>query len=466
VSPRSRRTTGRHRFVLVAAIVVVLTLGVAAVAYQQGLLDSGLSPDTQAAAPAPPGFTLAPQPGPRPVARPAPVTDRTSGPTSAQVRRALGSAVRDPQLADVSVVVAPLDGASDAPLVRDGRGLVMPASTLKLLTTTAALEVLGPGHTFATRAVGGRRLTLVGGGDPFLTSRQSKGYASLQALARLTSRRLHSRGIGRVHLTYDASLFTGPTVSPSWPKGYLPYVVSPITALWADEGRNPDGPGFVADPPATAAATFASYLGKDGVRVLGTPQAGTAPSAAPELARVTSPPLGDIVEQVLQNSDNEGAEVLGHQVGLAVTGQASYAGGVRGVRTTLTRLGIDLQGARFYDGSGLSRLDRIDPRTLVEVLRLDARVDHPELRSVISGLPVAAFVGSLSQRFRGTEGRGWVRAKTGTLTGTSALAGLATTREGHTLVFALVSNNVPVLDTLDARVALDDLATRLATCRC
>jgi D-alanyl-D-alanine carboxypeptidase/D-alanyl-D-alanine-endopeptidase (penicillin-binding protein 4) len=85
---------------------------------------------------------------------------------------------------------------------------------------------------------------------------------------------------------------------------------------------------------------------------------------------------------------------------------------------------------------------------------------------VLSGLPVAAFVGSLADRFEDSRGRGWVRAKTGTLRGTSALAGLATTRQGHTLVFAVVSNHIRLLDTLDARAALDDLASRLAACDC
>ncbi len=452
-------------------MVVALAAGAAA-AYRYDLLDRWLGADAPPATAPPAGFTLAPQPTPRPVARPAPATDRATGPTAAEVRRALGDAVDDPKLADLSVVVAGLDGPPAArPLVVDGRRRVMPASTLKLLTTTAALEALGPDRTFATRVLGGRQLTLVGGGDPFLAGKQPttgprRGDASLQTLARRTARHLQQRGIARVRLTYDTSLFTGPEVSPTWPKTYFPDVVSPITALWADEGLNPEGPGRVADPAASAAATFAAYLGKDGVRVVGTPSKRTAPAGAPEVAQVTSRPVADIVEQVLQYSDNEGAEVLAHQVGLAVTGRGSFEGGVRGVRRTLQRLGIDLQGARFYDGSGLSRDDRIDPRTLVDVLRLDAGPDHPELRPVVTGLPVAAFDGALAGRFERSDGRGWVRAKTGTLTGTSALAGLVTTRRGHTLVFALVSNRVPVLDTLDARDALDGLASRLAACPC
>jgi D-alanyl-D-alanine carboxypeptidase/D-alanyl-D-alanine-endopeptidase (penicillin-binding protein 4) len=172
------------------------------------------------------------------------------------------------------------------------------------------------------------------------------------------------------------------------------------------------------------------------------------------------------VEQILQVSDNEGAEVLAHQVGLAVVGRGSFAAGVTGVTRTLNGLGIDLTGATIYDGSGLSRDDRVDAESLVQVLQLDSSPEHPELRSVITGLPVAAYDGSLGDRFDGSPGRGLVRAKTGTLEGTSALAGLTTDARGRVLVFAFISNHVSYADTLDTRAALDQLASALATCRC
>ncbi len=410
---------------------------------------------------------LPPVPSPSPVARPAP----SGRPAADAVRRALAAGLRDPHLADLRAVVAPLAGR---PVLDVGHGRSMPASTLKLLTTTAALEVLGPDHTFATRVVsdGRRAVTLVGGGDPFLAGAQpGKGPAahdaSLQTLARMTAQRLLARGTHAVRVGYDASLFTGPTVDPHWPAAYIPdAVVSPVTALWADEGVAADGRGRVARPAANAAGDFAAYLGKAGVRVLGPVGERDASGAAHELARVTSVPLADIVERVLQNSDNDGAEVLAHQVGLTVTGDGSFAGGVGAVRRTLTGLGIGLRAATFYDGSGLSRDDRLDAATLVQVLQLASSPDHPELRSVVTGLPVAGFDGSLEERFGHATGRGWVRAKTGTLSGTSALAGLVTDARGRVLVFAFVSNHVPVAGTLDARAALDRLASALADCRC
>jgi D-alanyl-D-alanine carboxypeptidase/D-alanyl-D-alanine-endopeptidase (penicillin-binding protein 4) len=422
-----------------------------------------------AATPRPPKTPVLTLPSPsplRPVARPAPATR----PAAAAVRRALAQALADPDLANLRAVVAPLKGAA---LLDHGQGSSMPASTMKLLTATAALHVLGPGHTFATRVLarGRRSITLVGGGDPFLADRSSKAGspadASLQALARQTADRLKARGVTRVGLSYDASLFTGPAVNPRWPASYLTdQVVSPITALWADEGVAADRSRRVADPAATAAADFAAYLTTDGIKVDGAPRDQRARPGARELARVTSVPLSDIVERVLETSDNEGAEVLVRQVGLAVGGEGSFAGGVRGVEQTLRGLGITTHGARLYDGSGLSRHDRLDAATLVQVLQLAATADHPELRPVLTGLPVASFSGSLEGRFEHSTGRGWVRAKTGTLSGTSALAGLATDARGRVLVFAFVSNHVPVVRTLDARAALDRLAAALAACRC
>jgi D-alanyl-D-alanine carboxypeptidase/D-alanyl-D-alanine-endopeptidase (penicillin-binding protein 4) len=451
----------------VAGVLVLALAGGAAAAYQNGRLDDwfGEEPVSPLVAPVP-GFT-APAPSPSAVARVAP----SSRPTAACVRRALAPTLRDPHLADLRAVVAPLTGR---PVLDVGKGPSTPASTLKLLTATAALHVLGPDRTFATHVVadGRRGVLLVGGGDPFLENQQptegsARHHASLQTLAALTARQLRARGVAKVRLSYDASLFTGPRVNPHWPRFYVPDgIVSPITALWADEGLDPDGYGRVPDPAATAAGLFATYLRKRGFEVAPRIKEEGARPHAEELARVTSPPVADIVERVLQVSDNEGAEVLAHQVGLEADGDASFDGGVRGVTTTLRSLGIDLSQATIQDGSGLSRHDKLGAETLVEVLQLAASPEHPDLRSVVTGLPVAAFDGSLSYRFGDSRGRGLVRAKTGTLTGTSALAGITTDARNRTLVFAFVSNHVKYAETLDTRAALERLTSALATSRC
>jgi D-alanyl-D-alanine carboxypeptidase/D-alanyl-D-alanine-endopeptidase (penicillin-binding protein 4) len=448
---------------------VLALAGGAAAAYETGRLDDWFGddePPPPLVAPVP-GFTAPAAPTPRPVARTAP----SPRPSRACVERALTPEVADPHLADLRAVVAPLTGP---PVLDLGTGTSTPASTLKLLSATAALDAVGPDRTFATRVLSAGRhgIVLVGGGDPFLQNAQptqgtARHDASLQTLAALTARRLHARGQEETRLSYDTSLFTGPRVNPHWPKTYLPDVVSPITALWADEGLDPDGYGRVPDPADTAADLFATYLRKRGIEVDPSITEQKARSHAHELARVTSPPVADIVERVLQYSDNEGAEVLAHQVGLEVDDDASYDGGVRGVRSTLRDLGVDLDDATIQDGSGLSRHDRLEAETLVEVLQLAASADHPDLRSVITGLPVAAYDGSLAYRYgEKSGGRGLVRAKTGTLRGTSALAGVTTDARHHTLVFAFVSNHIKYAETLDTRAALERLTTALATSRC
>jgi D-alanyl-D-alanine carboxypeptidase/D-alanyl-D-alanine-endopeptidase (penicillin-binding protein 4) len=134
----------------------------------------------------------------------------------------------------------------------------------------------------------------------------------------------------------------------------------------------------------------------------------------------------------------------------------------------LRDLGVPLTGATVYDGSGLSRANRLDPATLLALLRLAADPEHPELRAVLTGLPVAGFTGSLAYRFEdgARAGTGTVRAKTGTLTGVSGLAGVVTDRDGTPLVFVVVADKVAVADTLDARAALDRIAADLAGCAC
>ena len=428
-------------------------------------------PDTAPAAVEPPeGLELPALTRPAPVADPLPEAGTLS---PEKVRRAVDRFLRDRDLGkSVHAVVAGMDGP---PALSFGADPGMPASTTKLLTATAALDTLGPDHTFETTVVGGGadRIVLVGGGDPFLARRpESSGWphgADIVSLARRTAAALDQRGRGKVRVGYDDSLFTGPAENPEWPRSYVPDgVVSPITALWVDEGVDASGFGRVADPSADAAAEFARALERSGIRVVGKPAPGRAGRGAPVLARATSAPLAQIVEQVLSVSDNEGAEVLARHVGLAVSGEGSSAAGADAVLSTLRRLGVRTDGATVYDGSGLSRKDRIDPDTLVDVLRVASSQNHPDLRPVVTGLPVAGFTGSLALRFDDAPvpGRGHVRAKTGTLTGVSALAGVATDLDGVPLVFALIADRVKLRDTLDARDALDDLAAALGSCHC
>ena len=375
------------------------------------------------------------------------------------------------------VVAAVGDLSGTGPDWTAGDGTYLPASTTKLLTAAAALQALGPEARFTTRVTTGRtprEVVLVGGGDPHLRSRPSDPAdetwperADVTTLARETAAAL---GAGRVRVRYDDSLFTGPTASPHWRADYIPDdIVSPITALMVDSGREtPDDVRRAADPSLHAAVAFSKALAEAGMTVVGTPRPGAVPGGAGELAAVESAPLAAIAEQVLEVSDNEGSEILAHHVGLAVSGDGSFAGGAAGVLTTLGGLGLPVEGSLLHDGSGLSRDNRLTTDLVLGVLRAAAGPGGERLRSVVTGLPVAGFTGSLTYRF--DEGapvaRGVVRAKTGTLGGVHSLAGLATGRDGTTMVFVLAADRIAEADEEDAQERIDRLAAALATCRC
>jgi D-alanyl-D-alanine carboxypeptidase/D-alanyl-D-alanine-endopeptidase (penicillin-binding protein 4) len=131
-------------------------------------------------------------------------------------------------------------------------------------------------------------------------------------------------------------------------------------------------------------------------------------------------------------------------------------------------VGVDTARALIYDGSGLSRDNRLAPETLLSVLETAASPDYPELRPLLTGLPVAGFTGSLTYRFDtgAPQGLGIVRAKTGTLSGVHGLAGTLTTRDGVVLAFVAMADRVRLRNTLDARAVLDRIAAALAACRC
>lgn len=460
-------------------VLAILGCAVAAFHFEWGARHLGWygdDPTQDPAAVAPPsGLELPAWQEPAPVADPVTAPGRVD-PSAVGV--ALADGLRDKTLGK-HVVAAVGDLAGDGPVWTHDDDQFLPASVTKLLTSAAALAALGPDTRFATRVVTGstpREVVLVGGGDPYLSSKPltpeeaASTYperADIVTLARAAADALSARK--KIRVVYDDSLFSGPTNNPKWRADYVPDdIVSPITALWVDRGASPSGYGRSDDPTLDAAKAFVEGLRQAGVKVVGEPTRAVATPGATELASVESAPVSQLVERLLDVSDNETAEVLAHHVGLAVSGDGSFVGGAAGVLSTLQSLGIETSNDVVHDGSGLSRFNRLSPATMVQVLQVAARADHPELRTLITGLPVAGFTGSLAGRFASADAvaLGDVRAKTGTLSGVSSLAGLVTGRDGTQMVFVLAVDKTGEAREVDVEAALDDLAADLAACRC
>jgi serine-type D-Ala-D-Ala carboxypeptidase/endopeptidase (penicillin-binding protein 4) len=411
-------------------------------------------------------------------------------PTTGGLRNALAgplsAAVLGPQVS--ALVADPVTGR--VLLSEHGARPMTPASTTKLATSLAALAVLGDGARFTTRVVRGAApgsIILVGGGDPTLAVNPfpAGGYprpATLASLAGATAKALRAQGRRAVVLGYDTSLYTGPALAPGWPADYVSGGdVTPIVSLEVDQGRltaagrpeDSDDPYNLrprsSDPALMAADSFAGLLTADGITVGASPQPRTAAQHAAEIASVTSPPLSEIVAQMLQESNNVIAENLARQVALATGAPASFSGAAQAVTRELRRLGVGT-GIHLVDGSGLSPQDAIAPVTLVKILEL--AVARPRLRALLAGLPVAGFSGTLSAGesvFSGIGGAalGSVRAKTGNLGTVASLAGLAYDRSGGVLVFAVMADQIPSAGLLQqAANAIDAAASALAGCGC
>ena len=438
-----------------------------------------------------PGPVLSPMPDPAAdaaAAQDGPVThDATATGVTAALSGLLGSARLG---SHVGAVVTDLS-SGQALLSRQGTSGFAPASTAKLAVATAALHVLGPATRFTTRVVTGpapSSVILVGGGDPTLAAgrppaSQYPQPATLASLAVKTARALRARGIRAVRLGYDTSLYTGPALAAGWASDDVSGGdVTPIESLEVDQGRlttsgapqDADVPGNhrprTFTPAADAAQAFAAFLAGQGITVRGPAAPQVAPRGSAMIAAVSSPPLAQIVTQMLTESNNVIAENLARQVAIATGRPASFSGGAAAETAVLRGLGVR-GGIGLADGSGLSPQDQITPDVLVQLIRLDAAPGQPALRPVITGLPVAGFSGTLGPGGSvfpdlGQAGRGVVRAKTGNLLTVVSLAGIAQARDGQLLAFAFMADQLPAGGLNAGAAGLTGLATDLAACGC
>ncbi|MEV7402762.1 D-alanyl-D-alanine carboxypeptidase/D-alanyl-D-alanine-endopeptidase [Streptomyces sp. NPDC091267] len=380
---------------------------------------------------------------------------------AAELRSVLGPLLKNPALGTRRSAVV-IDTATGKRLYGQGADTPMtPASTVKIATTVAALTALGPGHRIPTtvRATAdSRTVTLVGGGDPTLDR------AALRALAADTAHALKDSGVDSVRLRYDASAYSGPALHPIGPNENI----APVSALMVDEGRLDDSASGPAprsgDPAGDAARDFGELLDEAGISTGSGPEPGRAAAKSRPVARHLSVPLSALVERALTNSDNDIAEALARQTAIARGGPADFTGGRQAVTAQLKKLKLPLKGVKVADGSGLDRQDKVTAALLAGLLARAADPDHPELRSVLTGLPVAGFSGTLSGRYTTKSGgTGLIRAKTGTLTGVNTLSGTVVDPHGRLLAFAFLASGTTA--PAEAQSALDALATALAAGR-
>jgi D-alanyl-D-alanine carboxypeptidase/D-alanyl-D-alanine-endopeptidase (penicillin-binding protein 4) len=432
----------------------------------------------------------------------------------------LDAILADPGLkgADVGITVRDAN-TGEVVYTRSGSKRSQVASNLKVLTTTAALDLLGPDFRWKTElqsagtrsgAVLAGDLVLRGTGDPTMSA------ARYQALADT----LKNSGVTQVtgSLVLDGTAFDAQPYGSGWAWDDEPYSYSAETSALT---LSPDAkfsagtvvvrvkPGAatgapvqvsvepandvvqiqntattngdagitverehgtnvikvsgstwaettalstVKDPTALVGSVFRKALERNGIQVLGSVKRAKAPQGAAVLASDQSVPLGQLINPLMKNSNNMLAEVLVKSAG------GSFTNGVNQLSRKWAGLGLDPNWVEVFDGSGMSRLNQMSPDDLTSIL-VKAKT-KPWFGTWQATLPVAGRDGTLASRMKGTKAEGNVQAKTGSLSGVSALSGYVTTQNGRQLVFSIVQNNVVLW--FSPKTIEDKVAVRLA----
>ncbi|GAA1459753.1 D-alanyl-D-alanine carboxypeptidase/D-alanyl-D-alanine-endopeptidase [Nocardiopsis exhalans] len=218
--------------------------------------------------------------------------------------------------------------------------------------------------------------------------------------------------------------------------GSLPADAGPLVALRT-----------VDDPAGLAGHLFARALEDNGVAVKGEVSRGEVPGEwhRPRVvAEHSSMTLGEVLVPLMKFSNNGHAEMLVKSIGREVAGDGSWEAGLAAQEEALQRVGVGTSDLVLNDGSGLSRGNWVTANTVVDLL--DSVQDASWYEVWHHSLPVAGerdpwVGGTLAARMGGTAAEGVAQAKTGTMTGVSALSGYVQGPDGAELYFSVVNND-------------------------
>ncbi|HZM35946.1 MAG TPA: D-alanyl-D-alanine carboxypeptidase/D-alanyl-D-alanine-endopeptidase [Burkholderiales bacterium] len=425
---------------------------------------------------------------------------------------------------DVAIIVQPAGGKRPTLAVNAGRAM-NPASVMKLVTTYAALELLGPAHRWRTELwLDGGDLILRGTGDPKLN------YESFWMMLR----GLRARGVREIRgdVLLDRSYFAPTAGEPIDDEQYRPYNVAPDALLvnfkslrfvFAPDGERvrifvePDLPGlelinglrlgsgpcpegrafrhlieaaFVSSPAPRAAfsGTYPLECGERDLNVAlyspedyvagmirhlwsemggtwnGRVRDGTVPATAQLVHVHESPPLAEIVRDTNKFSNNVMARQLYLTLGAALSGPpGTPEGAQRAVRQWLVLKNILAPELVIENGSGLSRVERASAATIAALLQ--EAWHSPVMPEFIASLPVVAVDGTMRKRLHYERIAGSAHLKTGLLSDVRSMAGYVLDRSGRRHAVVMVVNHARAPQADAAFDALLKLVYEDATAR-
>lgn len=338
----------------------------------------------------------------------------------------LDTLVSSPMLQYTQLGLMVYDITADSTLYTfNPRQTMRPASTMKLLTSITALDQLGDKYEFRTSlyytgsvvdSVLTGDLYCVGGMDPLFDGIDMTAFAaSVRALG------IHT--------------FRGKIIAVTDFKDQDPFGEG-----WCWDDDNPTLTPLLINKKDEFISRFTQELDRDSIFVDGPATSGALPKNALLLC-TRSHSIVDVLEPMMKNSDNLYAESMFYQIAASQGARPAKASHARQlIKKTLQRAGVTGQ-YKIADGSGLSLYNYVTPELLTRLLIYGYRKSGI-IRSLYVSLPIAGEDGTLKKRMKGTPAQLNVRAKTGTLTGISSLAGYALSSNNHMLAFCIINQGV------------------------
>lgn len=344
------------------------------------------------------------------------------------LRGRLDSLLCDPMFETSQVGLMVYDLTADSALFTyNHRQLMRPASCMKLVTAITALDQLGANYDYQTRIyMTGNvnystlegNIYCVGGFDPTLT------IDDVAVLANCVSR----LGIDSIHglIVADRTMKEALDYGEGW--------------CWDDE--NPMLNALSIGRKYNFLETFAEEVARAGInleRVQLTE--GRVPQNA-QLIATFRHNISQILDRMMKKSDNFYAESMFYQTAASARKGLARASDARDItKRLIARLGLGDNPYKIADGSGLSLYNYVSTELLCTLLRHAWR--SPSIQdALLPSLPIAGVDGTLKDRMKKTSAQGNVRAKTGTVTGISSLAGYCTAANGHQLCFAIINQGI------------------------
>lgn len=311
------------------------------------------------------------------------------------------------------------------------RQALRPASTMKAITAITALDRLGGSHQFRTQLyyIGEVQdstlygdLYCVGGFDPAFNSDDMRAFVeSVQQMGIDTIR-------GRI--VADRTMKDGDLLGEGW--------------CWDDD--NPKISPLSLGRDINFLERFVTALSDEGIVLDIRLSEGRLPSEARILcSRFHS--MDQILQRMMKISDNFYAEAMFYQIARSTGRRPAKAKDAAGViKQLIQKVGNGKNPYRIADGSGLSLYNYVTPELEMRLLRY-AYLNKNIYEHLLPSLPIAGWDGTLKTRMKGTFAEGNVKAKTGTVTGVSALAGYCTAANGHQLCFSMINQGIMKSDT-------------------